>query len=198
MDLTTLERVKRLLPGAAESTEEDPLLASLITSASAMAAQFLRREVQTAARTNTYDWACGRRRLFLPAFPVASSPAIDVRFDTEGTFDSTTVVDADSYRLDSENGILHFVYWAPHESVQALRVAWTGGMGTTTETLAAAYPDVVQAVTFQVVHEFRRRKRLDVGSVNIGGQSIAMAGELKLLDHVKALLEPHRRMGFNE
>lgn len=197
MDLTTLERVKRFLPGAVETTEEDPLLVSVITSVSAHVEQLLRRQVQTVARTEIFDWPAGRRRLFLPAYPISSSPALEIRYDTEGDFDATTVVDADYYRVRANEGIVHFVRWAPVESVQSVRVTWTGGMGTTTEALADAYPSIVQAATMQAVHEFRKRRRLDVGSINAGGQSFSMAAEIKLLDHVEALLQPFVAMGFN-
>lgn len=197
MDATTLERVKRLLPGSTKTTEEDAYLADLITTVSDSIEQWLRRKLLAASRTITMDWREGRRVLWLPAFPVSASPELELYYDTGREFAAESLIESDAYALDIENGVIYFETWAPAEGRQHLRVVWTGGMAATTEALATAYPSVVHAATMQVVHEFRRRRRLDVSSMSIGGQSVAVASDLGMLKRVEELLQPFRREAVN-
>lgn len=196
MNATTIERVKRLLPGAASSTEEDAMIDMVIASVSANVEAFLRRPLETKSRTEDVDVRNWQRRFFLQAAPVSASPALAAYNDWGRTYAAATLVDATLYHLDLERGSLTFDKTYLVTGIRAMRFVYTGGMGTTVETLATAFPSVVMAATYQVAHEFRRRKRLDLTSLSVGGESIAVASELRLLEHVKDLLQPYRREGF--
>lgn len=197
MDATTLERVKRLLPGSTKTTEEDAYLADLITTVSDSIEQWLRRKLLVASRTITIDWREGRRRLWLSAFPISASPELELYYDPGREFAAASLIDPENYALDLDNGTIYFDRWSPPEGWQELRIIWTGGMAATTAALATAYPSVVHAATLQVVHEFRRRRRLDVSSMSIGGQSFSVASDLGMLKRVEELLQPHRREAVN-
>lgn len=196
MDGTTIERVKGLMPKKALDTDGDGYIAALIASVSAHAEAFLRRSLGTVERTVTLDWTCGRRRIMLPAYPVSASPAAVIKSDTWRVFGSDTVVDSSCYAIDLDRGVVFFDLWIPDEGFQTLRVTWTGGMGATPEALAESYPAVSQAIAMQVAHEYRRRARLDVASLSVGSQVIGAVGEVKLLDLVEQMLQPHRREGL--
>ena len=196
MDATTLQRVKWLLPNADQSTEEDALLAAMITSVSAHVETFLRRSLESKSRTEDQDVRQSQLRFFLPAYPIAASPALVLYNDWNRVFDAATIVDASLYTIDTERGLVLMDKAYLTTGLRVARFTWTGGLATTPELLAAAYPTITMAASYQVANEFRRRKRLDVSSVNLGGAGIAIAGEIKLLDHVTAMLQPYRREGI--
>lgn len=197
MNATTIERVKRFLPEANRSTEEDALIADIIASTTVSLEQWLRRKFEVVAHTQTFDWMHRRTRLWLPAYPVEASPELELRYDPDHAFGSDTVIDSENYVLALEEGVIYFDRWSPFEGYQVVRITWTGGMAATVDDLEADYPSVVHAATLQVVHEFRRRRRLDMTSLSIGGASVGVAGEMGLLKRVEDLLQPFRREAVN-
>lgn len=196
MNATTLELVKRYLPGGADDTADDPVLAGLVPSITATAEKFLRRSIEKTERTVTLDWRCGRRRIMLPAYPVDPDADFEIRNDTWRQWGDDTIVDPSCYAVDYERGVVCFDMWLPQEGFQVLRVTWTGGMAATVEDLAAAYPDVVKAITLQVVHEYRRRTGLDITSLSMEGQSVGLAKEMGTLAYAEDLLSTERREGL--
>lgn len=194
MNLTTIEHVKRYLTDAipaagARSAGDDALLGTLITWVSSSAENYMDRAVEQTARTEYFDVEPYQRVVVVRAYPIASVSSIindSARVFTSGTIAST---DYDAHatqpliRFDSDLSI----------GMKALKVTYTGGLGTTVDGICDAYPDLCQAVTTQVAHEWRRRAALGEDASTLAQGSITPGGPVNWLPMARATLDRYRR-----
>lgn len=194
MNLTTTEHVKRYLTDAvpaagARLAGDDALLGQLVTWVSENAAGYMDRLIEQASRTEYFDIDYGQRLVMVRAYPIASISSIvnDVtRAYTSGTIDS------DDYVADASGPIINFDY-SLSAGPRALKVTYTGGLGTTVDAICAAYPDLCQAVTTQVAHEWKRRASLGEDASVIAQGSITPGGPVNWLPMARATLDRYRR-----
>lgn len=194
MDLTTLDKVYLALGTSGIPTDKahGGLLSEMITAVSARVEQSMRRHVQSTSRTVVYDVQPGQRMVQLFGYPVSS--VTTVHHDLDRDFASDSLVDSDNYSVDSRTGALWLDYeYAPGR--QILQVVYTGGMAATTAAFIAAFPDVTQAVTMQVVEEYRRRNAHGANSVAVAGDSVSFVGDVQMLPLVTQVIERHRCWG---
>lgn len=194
MDLTTLDKVYLALgtSGVATDKAHGGLLSEMITAISARVEQSMRRHVQSTSRTVVYDVQPGQRMVQLFGYPVTS--VTTVHHDLDRDFASDSLIDSDNYSVDSRTGALWLDYeYAPDR--QILQVVYTGGMAATTAAFIAAFPDVTQAVTMQVVEEYRRRNAHGANSVAVAGDSVSFVGDVQMLPLVTQVIERHRCWG---
>jgi len=115
--------------------------------------------------------------------------------DIEWVFDTDHLIEATSYRVNVDTGLLYFREgYEPDEGPQALKVVYTGGMAATTEKFMLAYPDIAQAIARQVAYLFNTRHTIGATSIDVGATTGASwQGDVEWLPGVKAVLDGHRR-----
>jgi len=143
LDMTTLERVKRQLPGATSANADD-ILNDLITGYSASFMEFMDRWVVYRERVRLIDVREDTRRLKLHAWPIgvdnSGDPLIELYNDSGDNPSYSSAMDyPDAYRVytdEDSQGRVEF-RGALLLGRQALKVVWTGGMATKTQVTAA-------------------------------------------------------------
>lgn len=139
MQLTTLTRIKRLLP-VNTSTQHDGLLTSLLATASAQIERHLNRHVLRTARTEQYLAEPLQRRIFLKGAPVVASPALQLRYSPSRDF-TIDAVDTSIYYVNLAEGIIEYdlpaIYTAP-DRPGAFQVIATSGLAASLQSLSAA------------------------------------------------------------
>lgn len=193
MDLTTLDRVKRLIGAQPDDVAADGVLAQLITAVSAETEQALDRRTQSGvARTEYFSPRWGQRIFPLNAWPNASVTSVVEAYDRD--YDNGTTLEAESYVVD-DMGCLHIDGWTCGGGVRTLRVIHTGGMAATPSAFAIAYPDLASAVDHQIVFLYRKKDALGLSFLSMQGTSASFGvGErLEFQPLLKDAVRRHRR-----
>lgn len=140
----------------------------------------------------------GAPALLLSRFPVESVASVYVSADQ--TWDATTLLEADDYRLSAERGRLYYGTsgvdrWPA--GVANVRVAWTGGyvaVGTPAASGQFAMPAALSgAFRLQFGFEWRNRKTLGTQSFGAQGANVSLA-PAKFLAAVEDALSSFRRI----
>ena len=190
IDLTTTARVRSLLGLPDDDTSADTNVGRLITSASARIERYLRRGIDTIARTETFDVVSGRTTYALGAYPVTS--VASVKIATNYDFASATAKTSGAdYHVDLTSGIVEqLTAWLGGPRV--LQVVYTAGLGANAAAIIASYPDLTDACEKQVVEEHNRRGSMLRSSTNTGGATETSAA-VTLIPIVREILAPYRR-----
>lgn len=174
MDLTTIERVRRLMGlSSPDDVAPDALLAQLITAVSAEVERALDRAVQSGVqRTQYFSPRWGQQRFPLNAWPNASITSVIEALDRD--FSAGATLDSDDYVV-ADDGWLVIDGWQCTPGTQTLRVIHTGGMAATAGSFAAAYPDLASAVEQEVISVYRKAPSLGLQSLSMEGVSASWA-----------------------
>lgn len=198
MDFTTSTRVKALGQGFSGSTQ-DTLIGTLITALSAATERYLDRGIEYTSRTEYFNVEPGQRVLRLHAFPaIASVTLYNDTAHESGTytqFPATTAVDAGSYAIDTDRGLLIVDDGILLDGSKAVKVTYTGGIAsgaTSASGLVTAFPDIAQAVDMWVIYALRQGMNPGYTSVAVDGGSVAV-GAYAMPLITKDLLERYRR-----
>lgn len=186
MDLTTITRVKTHL--AKVDSSYDALLGNLITSTSAMVEKYLRRHAQATSRTEYYHVDPFCRAIFLRGVPITSITS--VYNDSEREYGSSTLISSDDYGYVGRTGEVSFDYYLEC-GTEAVKITYTGGMAATAAAFVDAYPDIAYATELQIAEDFRRRGIAGATAINLDGGSTSFVGQLKMLEHVREILDQH-------
>lgn len=140
--------MKRLLP-LNTSTQHDTLLISLIATASGQIERYLNRHVLRTARTEQYRAEPMQRKIFLRGYPVASSPALTLKYSPLRDF---TVADDDDslYYVNLEDGVVEYDFptnYTGYANPGAFQVVYTGGMAASLQSLSAAISGTVGSIS---------------------------------------------------
>lgn len=194
MDLTTLDRVKLTADSDPTLTTEDALFSQLITSVSAGAERYMRREAQTASRNQLFTHVVGSKVLWLPAWPVTSVAVVYYAGRPSDTTLPNYMLSMDSYGFNPDTGILRF-FRTMSLDPGYLRVTWTGGMAADTATFIVEFPDIAEVIDRQVVYEWQRRKSAGAAAVTTqtGSKTFSAGAELNLLENTRMVLDAYSR-----
>ena len=201
--LTSRAALKALL-GTTVATR-DTEIDALILAVSGAIATYCRREDAIERRSRTEDFSVerGQRVWQLAAVPVTSISA--VYFDLSRDFGSATEISASDYSVNGRLGILELDYplwWqtqlegaAPWPTAQparnALRVVYTGGLGTTLTALRSAYP-TLELVCQMRCQDILKRQATTFGQVSVSGLGGGTGMEaIQLTPMEKMLLRPY-------
>lgn len=190
MDLTTIARVKQY--GNITDTDHDAFLTVLVTAVSAAIEQFLDRHAESKSRTEYHDVLPGQSSFWLKGYPITSIASMtnDIDWDfTTGDIDSGDFIHLgsdDDGRIDVIKGLLLI-------GDRALKIVYTGGMGTDTTDFISNFPDIATAADQQVLFQFQRRDKLGEQSSTIQGTAVNLQPAITLLPIVKQILMPHKR-----
>jgi len=193
---TTLTRVKvHLATGGADplAATHDDYLNELLRAYSAEFERYLGRRSQVVERREQFNVEPGQHLIVLPAYPVSS--VATVINDTGRDFDGSAI-DSDDYYVNEEAGLIEVDNVSLIPGRGAVRVTWTGGLGTNTTALVRDFPDLAHACDLQTIYHFRRRQSLGASGLSQGGGNVSWEGALDLLPTVKQILDRRKRVRF--
>lgn len=197
MDLTTTARVaSRVKPGMTTlGTNDDLLVAQMITDVSGQAERYLDRHTLTTSRSEYLDVRADQTAWRLKGYPVTALTS--VIYDPEQAFDAADALDDDEYDDPTLEAAGVLTMPQPFDSTdrKALKVTYTGGMGASTAAFISAYPEIAMAVEMQVVWHYLRR--LGIGTQGRSGDrgSDTLVAGTPFIAEVKTTLDMHRRWG---
>lgn len=144
-----------------------------------------------AERTRPFNIIADQRVIRVPAYGHESSVINSIWQSLSSVNDATTLVSADTYVFDYENGIIErrLGCWLP--GVAAVRVKWTGGLASDVSPVVAMQDDLKFAAIMQVSAWYQRRNHLDVASTSMAGDSTTRFSEVDLLPMVKRTIESY-------
>ncbi len=192
IDLTTLARAKGLMPQSQQDEGQDDLIARLIADQSAMISRHIGLHLSTVARVETYELRQHARVLSLDAKPVS---AITEILESASIPDDWTTIAATSsslYVLNKAAGWIRFLKSRANDP-GFIRVSYTGGFGTDTDGIIAAFPDLSHACDLAVKYEMERLNTLGGDITTIPGASTTFGGQYQMHKEVARLLGYHRR-----
>lgn len=201
MDLTTTARVKLAAQGLNTVSTEDTRIAQFITDCSAAVETYIDRSLGYATgRAEYFNVDASASRVFaLRAYPALANVVVysDIAHQTSTytQFPSTTIIDASSYAVDADRGLLIFDYFRPLEGARALKVSYDGGIATTATTaalFAVAYPDLARATELLVVQALNQSALVGAISTSEFGRATSFDGS-DWPPMVRALLARYRR-----
>jgi len=131
-----------------KTTQHEALVKSLIQGVSAKIESYLDRHVQQTARTDYFDAALLQRVWWLKGYPVATSPAPVLTYDTDRSFSGVTAEDSADYYVESASGRVRFEEPLNKDRdlwPGALKVASTGGMAPTLDRLSVTLTGIAGA-----------------------------------------------------
>lgn len=192
IDLTTLARVKELIPQSKEDDAQDDVIARLIADQSAMISRHIGLHLSTVARVETYELRQHARVLSLDAKPVSEITEI---LENPSIPDDWTTVAATSsslYVLNKTAGWIRFLKKRANDP-GFIRVSYTGGFGADTDSIIAAFPDLAHACELAVKYEIERLNTIGGDITTIPGASTTFGGQYQMHKEVVRLLGYHRR-----
>lgn len=193
MNLSTVDRVLALTSATGTAREETRAeVAAVLATVSGAVERYLDRLALRTARTEYLDVGPGQSVFRLAAYPVTALTS--VAYDEQQTWATTLTSGTDFWSpLYESAGLLRLKYGlcaAP----RSLKVVYTGGMATDTDSFVAAYPDLAGAVDVQTSHEWQRRNALGVSSVSYPDGTTASLSLERWVPSVKQVLDYYRRV----
>lgn len=181
LELTTLAIVKNIMEMPVSVTKHDATLTGLIRGVSADFQRLSGRLVNQVAQTEIVDVLESTRRLLLKAWPVKSSPTIQIFHDVDRAFGATTEIDSDLYYLDLEEGIVD-LFQRFNDGKKVIKILYTGGMATLTGPeigleFWTLFPDIAEAVQFEVIREFKLKDNLGAAAIKIAEHSTTIMSD---------------------
>jgi hypothetical protein len=192
IDLTTLERVRELIPQNKDDKSADELMARLITDQSAMIGRHIGLHLSSVARVEVYELRQHARVLTLDAKPVSAITTI--RENPSIPDDWTTIADTSSslYALNSPGGWIRFLKNRANDPGY-IQVSYTGGFGVATANIITDFPEIAQACELAVKYEMERLNTLGGDITTIPGASTTFNAPYMMHKEVERLLGYHRR-----
>lgn len=195
MDLSTLERVKTVLkfkPGV-DTPDQDAQLLQLLAAVSAHAEKLMDRVTLIGNQVEILDARCEQRVFSLRAYPVVSISEV-LEDSGLGDFSTSATIPTANHRLNKRNGIVMLAWWDVRGGSQSIRVTYNGGMASSSEAFAVAYPDIAGAIDLQVAMQYRRLPTLGTSGTNFGqGGSVQLAEKITWLPTVLDVIGLHSR-----
>lgn len=184
----------------------DTEIDGLILAVSGTIATYCSREDRIERRSRTEDFQVerGQRVWQLGAIPVTSVSA--VYFDTAREFGSASEVAASNYYTDLRRGLLELDYplwWAeglegagPWPTAQpargALRVVYTGGLGTSLQAMRSAHPNLELACQM-TCQDILKRQATIFGRQSVSGMGGGTGMDaMEFTPYVKMILSPYK------
>lgn len=174
--LVEVEQVKNAMDMPESVTDKDVIIKSLILGVSRDFEEISSRSVDILERSEVLDVEAFTNDIKLKAWPVQvddPTPIFEIFHDPDRAFGAATEVDSSSYYLDTETGKVDLFIRFP-VAKKTLKVTYTGGMAAMDSPGAGEefwnlYPDIAEAVTFEVIENFKSIPNLGSAVVRIGG-----------------------------
>jgi hypothetical protein len=192
MDLLAKEDLRTRL--VIESTVTDAVLDHIIGSVSAQVEDFLGRQIEIAAITETFSVDDGQEFWLLKAYP--NITVTSLKHDLEWGFGTDiSELSSSAYTVDEEAGILHVTDGYLNEGFNVLQIVYQGGIAATLKDLKAdvAGRVIFEAALKQCSYVYKTRKRQGASSVNPGIGGVTYDPDQGLQTAVRNMLRPHSR-----
>jgi hypothetical protein len=186
-DLITAAKLKERL-GISHS-DDDTLMATIITNVSAQVETYLNRETYLTTYTEYFNVMPSQDMFQLRGFPVTSITT--VHNDMDWVYGADTLLDPTEYTCYTDLGILAVDPNLLNYGQRALKVVYVGGMAASTAAFMTAYPDVAEATIEQCAYQYNSRRH--IGGQAVSGQAgqVTWVGDVGLLQTVKDKLDRH-------
>lgn len=199
--LTTRDALRRSLAApqvGTWTTEEDTLHDSLIASVSGVMTNYLGRHTLRRERTETYTLRAGRTQLRLDGYPVvldiADTSGLTIRMGPDfSSLESSDPLDVSvDCSIDPGAGLLSFPSSRP--SIRYIHVTYTGGIAGVGDAPTDA-PWLSELCVLQCQYLLQRLDKMGASITPVEGMGSVLAREYGLLDHVREVLDAHRKVG---
>jgi len=135
-----------------DSTRDDFLLNTIVGAVLKLWDELTNRTWAKTAHTEYYDSPRYNSTVFLKNYPVDSSETIQLWDDPDWEWGDNSEIDSDDFRVDYENGIIHYNGYF-YEGKQSIKVTYTAGYSD--ETAPGWLKDILVR---QVAHWFEQAK----------------------------------------
>lgn len=195
LDFTTKERIK-IQNGIDDDRSQDVLLDQMITTVSGQFVAYMGLHALAATHTEVYEIRQHKKVLSLDAKPITSVVSLkhSSRDLSEADWTAHTDVDSTLWSLSKAGGWLRLNFDTSFDP-NYFQVVYVGGLGTDTEAILGAFPDLVHACDMQVQYLFTRWKKLGGNVSTRDGAQTQYEGQYQLLRAVTDILDMHRRAG---
>jgi hypothetical protein len=180
-DLTTLANVKAYLSPPLTTTNDDALLARLITASSQFIQNWLNRTIAVSIYTETRN-GTGGMRLFLRNRPVIEISSLTI--DGVAVAPSAPAPTGAGYLFDDSS--IYLVGRSFTKGLQNVVVQYSAGF-------AATPPEIEQACIALVALRYRERDRIGQSSKNLAGETVSFQQKDMPAD-VATLLDQYRNL----
>ena len=191
LQVTTVDRIKKLSANSLNAPEHDDLITSYIDEVSTQVELYL-CPLLNATVTEYRDLCQFQREIWLDRWPVTSITSVYNRSSVSVAWADANEIESTNFDFSASSARL-ILDATVQPGGRALRVIYVAGFATTTAALLTAYPDIVGAAERQIIHMYRRRTHPEKTSVSEGGMTQTTV-QVELLRSVKQTLDRHRRI----
>jgi len=195
IDVTTRDAVLEMLPIDGSDTTTHDTIDRLIAGVSASFETLLDRWTEETARTVVRDVEMDQSLFSFKGFPIASIAS--VKFSATRDFAGATAWDTDLYVAPIADPEDHVAWFESVGAIgrQVMQVTYTGGMGTNTAALVAAFPDIEHAAILEIVDLYQRRDALSFQQRATGADTI-QSYPLKMLQPTLEMVARRKRDAY--
>lgn len=194
VDLTTLARVRTLIPQAVTDTTMDATITQFIADVSARIGRYIGWHLLSQARVETYEIRKFQSVLRLDAKPVTAPTAVKVSGTNLSGADWTAAgaASASTYSVNLGGGWLRF-YKSQISDPGYVQVSYTGGFGAAASNVISDFPELAQACEIQVKYLLERLASIGGDVTTTSGAGTSFNSAYALHREVVSILALHRR-----
>jgi len=190
MQLCKLEDVKHVLGIEVSETDYDDELNGLIDAVSAEAERYMGRNAETKSYTEYFNVEVDSEVFQLSAFPLSS--VSHIYNDPDWEYGDDSEVSTDYFKADNDKGQIYINKYVLVEGWQALKVEYTGGMGSDTTAFKSSFPDIANALARQVAFYFKSKRHVGETAINAQTGSISFISSSKWLTETRSVLDTYK------
>jgi len=193
LDLTNAAEVKALKGWGTNSTRETWIDAAITSVSKRFESALCGRLLFKEERTEYFPISKNEGQLFgLAGFPVDSGEDFNVWNDPNRDYPSSSILPSASYGVTDSSGVLAVDGTGLDWGVSALKVTYTGGLAANAADVISNYPDISNAIAYQVAFEYESRNRLGQSSVQGPDGNVAVFAPHDWLPMVKDVIARYR------
>lgn len=194
IDLTTLARVRSLIPLSVNDASQDTLFGQFITDVSARIGRHIGWHLGASARVETYMLRQHQRFVRLDAKPITVMTAVKYSGSNLSDADWTahSVLAENNYSVNLAGGSIMFL--TPRTADPGFcQVSYTGGFGADAAAVVLAFPELSQACELQVKYLHERLSSLGGDVTTTTGAGTSFNNAYKLHPEVLDLIAYHKK-----
>lgn len=179
------------MPLDSSFTTDDAIIASLIVGLSSRVEALLRRYTEDVGsdRTEVIQVEQHQKVVAVLGYPVAATTS--VKYSSTREFTNITALTVyDHYNLDPKIGHYRMRINMPNNPGW-VEFKYQGGMGTGTANFIANFPEISDAIDYDIVNRHQRRANPQA-DINFQGGGVTFSNELQLGREIRRVIEMYR------